>query len=73
MSDPDGPRLLKVTVNLTPAAADALTRLAAGQRMTRTDALNRALRVAYLMHDLAPDGHFRIVRPDGAPVDIYLV
>ncbi|MGW4461553.1 hypothetical protein [Micromonospora sp. NPDC004704] len=73
MTDPVGSRLVKVTVNLTPAAADALTGLAAGQRLSRTDALNRALRVAYLMHDLAPDGHFRIVKPDGVPVDVYLV
>lgn len=73
MTGPGGSRLVKVTVNLNPAAADALDRLAAGQRLSRTDALNRALRVAYLMHDLAPDGHFRIVGPDGARVDIYLV
>jgi hypothetical protein len=57
--------LTKVTVNLTPAAEAALTKLAA-VHANRTDALNFALRLAALITDLAPEGHFTIVQPDGS-------
>lgn len=65
--------LTKVTVNLTPAAEAALTRLAVVGRDTRTDALNRALRLAALMLDLAPDGHFTLLQPDGSLDRIHLL
>ncbi|MGW4462134.1 hypothetical protein [Micromonospora sp. NBC_01796] len=57
--------LTKVTVNLTPAAEAALTKLAA-IHTNRTDAINFALRLAALMTDLAPEGRFTIVQPDGS-------
>ncbi|WP_326562052.1 hypothetical protein [Micromonospora sp. NBC_01796] len=65
--------LVKVTVNLTPDANDALTALTADRRTTKTDALCRALRVAAALHGLAPGGRFTIVPPDGDPVEIWLV
>ncbi|MEV4629278.1 hypothetical protein AB0J90_23750 [Micromonospora sp. NPDC049523] len=64
---------VKVTVNLVRPADEALTRLAAEQGTNRTVAMNRALRVAAVLHDLAPDGHLTVTRPDGTTADVYLV
>ncbi|MGW4461737.1 hypothetical protein [Micromonospora sp. NPDC004704] len=64
--------LIKVTVNLTPAAEAALTRL--GEvHANWTDAVNFALRLASLMADLAPEGHFTIVQPDGTHDRVHLI
>ncbi|MEV4627523.1 hypothetical protein AB0J90_14655 [Micromonospora sp. NPDC049523] len=71
--DPVTDRYVKVTVNLTRPADAALTRLATGWGVTRTDALNRATRLADVLHDLAPNGHLTITRPDGTIADVYLV
>ncbi|MFC5925510.1 ribbon-helix-helix protein, CopG family [Micromonospora vulcania] len=73
MNETSMPRLVKVTVNLTRPTDAALTRLAAGQGSSRTDALNRAVRLATLLHEMAPNGHFKIVLTDGLEKDIYLV
>ncbi|WP_326557813.1 hypothetical protein [Micromonospora sp. NBC_01796] len=66
-------RLTKMTCNLTPAALDARDALTSGWRVTQTDAVNRALRIAAVLHTIAPEDQLRVVRSDGSIVDIYLV
>ncbi|MEV4630178.1 hypothetical protein AB0J90_28360 [Micromonospora sp. NPDC049523] len=72
MTEPARSRLVKVTFNLTPSANSALDRLVELDG-NRTDALNHAVKIAALLHDLAPEGHFTIVRDDGVPREIYLI
>ena len=72
-TEPDRVGLVKVTVNLTPTANEALVALAMEQRMSKTDAINRALLVAAMLHDLAPGRRFSITPAGGTPVEIYLV
>lgn len=45
--------LTKLTVNLVPAAADALVTAAGRTRLTRTDTVNRALQVYALLTGMA--------------------
>ncbi|RKR92744.1 hypothetical protein BDK92_7222 [Micromonospora pisi] len=73
MTDEDGAGLTKVTYNLTPGALDARDELVAGWRVTRTRAVDRALRVAAMVHRIAPDGHMRVMRDDGSVADVYFV
>lgn len=73
MSKSSRPRLVKVTANLTSTADTALTQLANGQGSNRTEALNRALRLAALLHEMAPQGHFNIILADGSEKSIYLI
>lgn len=73
MSAVNRPSLVKITVNLAPTTDAALTQMATGQGISRTDALNRAIRVAALLHELAPNDYFKIVLADGSERDIYLV
>lgn len=70
---PRPPKLTKVTYNLTADAIEARDVLTVGWRMTQTDAVNRALRVAARVRELAPEGHLRVIRPDGTRADIYFV
>lgn len=72
-TQPDRIGLVKVTVNLTPTANEALIELATEQRMSRTDAINRALLVATMLHNVAPGRRFSITPAGGTPVEIYLV
>ncbi|WP_326559783.1 hypothetical protein [Micromonospora sp. NBC_01796] len=73
MTKSDRPRLVKITLNLTNAADTALTKFANDQDTNRTDAVNRAIRLAALLHDLAPGGQLTIAAPDGALTRIYLL
>ncbi|MGW4464371.1 hypothetical protein [Micromonospora sp. NPDC004704] len=41
--------------------------------MSRTDAINRALLVATMLHNVAPGRRFSITPAGGTPVEIYLV
>ncbi|MGW4467971.1 hypothetical protein [Micromonospora sp. NPDC004704] len=72
MTEPQRHHLIKVTFNLTSSADDALSRLTAIDG-NRTDAINRAIKVAALLHELAPDGRFTIAAPDGTNNRIYLI
>ncbi|MFK3979218.1 hypothetical protein ACI2K4_02440 [Micromonospora sp. NPDC050397] len=72
-TDPERVPLVKVTVNLTPAANEALVRLAAAQRMSKTDTLNRAVLVSAMLLDLAPGHRFSITPHGGTPIEVYLV
>ncbi|MGW4466053.1 hypothetical protein [Micromonospora sp. NPDC004704] len=65
--------LTKGTYNHPPAAVEALTELTGAWRMTRTDALNRALQLAAVMCRIAPGGQLTIARSDGTTVEVYLV
>lgn len=67
------PRLVKGTYNHPPTAAEALTKLTRTWRMTKTDALNRALLLAATMQEIAPGEHLKLERPDGTKVEIYFI
>lgn len=71
MTGPTG--LRKVTVNLTPAADEALTRLAEAAGTSRTEALCRAVRLADVLRELAPDGRLRVRRPGGGVVEVIVL
>ncbi|MGW4461781.1 hypothetical protein [Micromonospora sp. NPDC004704] len=73
MSEASRPRLVKVTVNLSGATDAALTRLAVEQDSSRTDAINRSIKLAALLYEMAPSGHFKIILADGPEKDIYLL
>nr|MDT0663419.1 hypothetical protein [Micromonospora sp. DSM 115978] len=60
-------------MNLTGPADRALAALAAGQELSKTDSVNRALRVAALLHAIAPDGHLTVVLPDGTNREIHII
>lgn len=60
----------RVTVNLTEAGAAALERLPGRDR---TDALNRALRVAAIIEGLMVDRKLTIVRADGTPIEVHIL
>ncbi|MFK3980338.1 hypothetical protein ACI2K4_08150 [Micromonospora sp. NPDC050397] len=65
--------LVKATYNHPPAAVAALDELASAWRVSRTDALNHAVRIAAVVLRLAPDGHLVVTRPDGSTVEVFLV
>lgn len=67
------PNPTRVTVNLTPAARQAADKLAAEQNLNLTDAINRALRLAAIVSDLAPENRLRVIQPDDTIADIYLL
>ncbi|GAA1034749.1 hypothetical protein GCM10009557_40350 [Virgisporangium ochraceum] len=66
---------MRLTVNLTPRAAEALDRLASTTETSKTDVVNRALQIYALIEQLAAanDGQLRIVHSDGSVERIYLV
>ncbi|MDG4832376.1 hypothetical protein O7627_24155 [Solwaraspora sp. WMMD1047] len=71
-SEPDG--LTRVTVNLTPRAATALDALATAGPMSKTDAINRALRTAGRLARYADaDGAVVLLAGDGRQVEIEVV
>jgi hypothetical protein len=51
---PEGTALVKVTVSLTPAAYEALTKGADREGLTRTDAINRAVQMYEIVTGLHP-------------------
>ncbi|WP_147457111.1 hypothetical protein [Micromonospora pisi] len=61
-----------MTFNLTAVADTALTKLAMVDG-NRTDALNRAVRVAALLREIAPADRFTITEADGLRREIYLL
>lgn len=65
--------LVKRTYNHTPAALAALDELTSTWRVSRTDAVNHALRIAAVVLRLAPDGRLVVNRPDGTTAEVYLV
>lgn len=65
--------LTRVTINLHPAAKQAAAQLFIDQNLNLTDAINRALRIAAIISEIAPDNRLRVVRPDGTVADIYVV
>lgn len=67
------PHLRRVTINLTPAGRQAVKRLTATQNLNLTDTINRALQIAALVNDLAPENRLRIVQPDDTIAVIYLL
>ncbi|WP_329108623.1 hypothetical protein OG792_08185 [Micromonospora sp. NBC_01699] len=78
MPDPtaDGTRsLVKVTVNLTPRAVDALDLARGRTRDTKTDTINRALVVYHLVLDLMErgDGSLTLQNPDGRTERVHLL
>ena len=65
--------LTRVTVNLTPRAVVALDELAAAGPMSKTDAINRALRTAgRLVRHVDPQGAV-VLLVDGRHVEIEVV
>lgn len=56
--------LTRITVNLTPLAAEALVKLEAATGDNRTDLLNRSVKLLALMHDLFGFGPIVIQRGD---------
>jgi hypothetical protein len=70
--EPDG--LTRVTVNLTPRAVTALDALAVAGPMSKTDAINRALRTAGRLARYADaDGAVVLLAGDGRQVEIEVV
>jgi len=68
--------LTRVTVNLTPRSAEALHRTCQRLGGNKTDAINYALRVLAVLHDLLErnDGQSLVVmQPDGSRDRIYLL
>ncbi|WP_326558621.1 hypothetical protein [Micromonospora sp. NBC_01796] len=67
--------LVKVTVNLTPRAVNALDTACARTRDTKTDTINRALVVYNLVHDLMEHGggNLTVQRPDGSTERVHLL
>ena len=67
------PDLTRITVNLTPRATAALDRrVAAGD--SKTDTINRALRVYDLVQGLIDDGRaLHLTGPDGTQERIHLL
>lgn len=63
--EPGRPALERITINLTPAATDALAHAAALTRMSRTDTVNRALQVYDFFMDLSANGGVLLVRHQG--------
>lgn len=71
---PGGNQLVRVTVNLVPAAMDALERLSA-HGGTKTDVMNRALQIAALVQELLDrnGGRLRIKHNDGTEETLYIL
>ncbi|MEV4630516.1 hypothetical protein AB0J90_30070 [Micromonospora sp. NPDC049523] len=67
--------LVKVTVNLTPRAVDALDLSCARTRDTKTDTINRALVVYNVVQDLMEHGggSLTVLRLDGSTERIHLL
>ncbi|WP_326560035.1 hypothetical protein [Micromonospora sp. NBC_01796] len=67
--------LVKVTVNLTPRAVEALDAATARTRDTKTDTINRALPVYNLVLELLERGGgcITLVQPDGSVDRIHVV
>lgn len=57
--------LTRLTVNLMPKAARALTDVAALNEETRTDAVNRAIQLYYIWSEVTADGGEFYIRRDG--------
>ncbi|MFI6757619.1 hypothetical protein ACIBF5_00550 [Micromonospora sp. NPDC050417] len=53
--------MTKVTYNLSPGAVDARDELVAGRRVTKTGAVDRALRVAAAVLRIAPSAPADVV------------
>ncbi|HEU4540389.1 MAG TPA: hypothetical protein VFR23_04620 [Jiangellaceae bacterium] len=64
--------MIRATLNISTQGARALERLTA-DGTNKTDAINRALRVAALVEDLAEDGALTVVRGDGTRERIHLL
>lgn len=69
------PELTKITVNLIPAAADALQNAADRDRLSRTDIMNRALQVYdFVSTQLAGGKTLGLVDPKtGAVAEVRIV
>ncbi|MGI5244260.1 hypothetical protein [Dactylosporangium sp. CA-139066] len=70
-----GGGLVRVTVNLTPKAYEALQRTCEATRDTKTDAINRALLVYELVQKLADQGggSITMVNNDGEKERIHIL
>lgn len=76
--DKSGPHsgLTRVTINLTPRSVEALHRACQRLGGNKTDAINHALQVLMVLHELLErnDGRSLVVRqPDGSCERIYLL
>jgi hypothetical protein len=75
VSGDDRPPLARITVNLTPRAAEALDLACARTRDTKTDAIGRALVVYAAVLDLLDRscGVLTVVLPDGSTEAVHLL
>ncbi len=66
-------RLTRVTVNLTAASTTALDQLVDATGDSRTDVINKALRVYQWFSTTADTGRLRYVRGDGEQETVVIV
>ncbi|MFK3982790.1 hypothetical protein ACI2K4_20725 [Micromonospora sp. NPDC050397] len=71
----DRAALVKVTVNLTPRAVDALDAACTRTRDTKTDTINRALATYVLVLELVErgGGHLTLLDRDGSTERVHLI
>lgn len=65
--------LTRVTINLTPSAREAASKLCTEGNSNLTDAINRALRVAAIVQNLAPENRLQVLQKDGTVATIYVL
>lgn len=66
------PGPLRMTVNLTPNAEKALSRLVGGWGANKTDVVNRSLQLAERLQRLTVDGCL-MVEVDGRRIEVHLI
>lgn len=66
------PDLVRVTVNLSPRTEAALGRLVQGWGVNKTDAVNRAVRLADLLQEYTVDERL-VVQTNGREVEVRLI
>ncbi|MEV4626638.1 hypothetical protein AB0J90_10165 [Micromonospora sp. NPDC049523] len=66
---------MRLTVNLTPRAAEALDKASTESGDSKTDTVNRALQVYALIQELSKrgGGSIRVVHPDGEVERVHIV
>lgn len=65
--------LTRITVNLTPPARAAISKICTGQGLNLTDAINRSLRIAAIIQEIAPDNQLRVIQADDTIMNVYLL
>lgn len=66
---------MRLTVNLTPRASEALERASRESGDSKTDTVNRALQVYVLIQELCKrgGGSIRVIHPDGEVERVHIV